>query len=224
MTQTQQAVIISSKTLRETDILVRFATPHGRLTAIANSARRSQKRFPSGFPLGSEVEILCLPAKSSHLSTLQDMRIVRSFLGMDIPHSLLGAMSYALELVDRTWPEHQASPEKFARLTQFLNDLPQGDPAPVLQRFCWDWLGLLGFQPMVSHCVHCEKQEEVDSGWRILAESGGVVCPDCQGSDRGGIPMTQNWQRDVIPVWIQYVLDIKLKSGEWWHLIWGPPA
>jgi DNA repair protein RecO (recombination protein O) len=225
MTEKREAVILGSKPLREADVLLHLATPQGRLSVVANAARRSQRRFPSGFPTGAIVEIVCSTSalRASGLLVLNDMRIHHSLLSHEtLGPRLLGATGYALELVDRSWPERQESHEKFDCLVCFLRDVAvTSDPAACLLEFCWEWLALLGFRPMTEECVRCGRPTSADGNGRILTDAGGIVCADCRGGRVEGIPMSGDWRREVVRQWVAHVLDLRLKSDRWWPLIWG---
>lgn len=221
MTHTTPAIILRTRPLREADLWVRFATPQGRLTAIANSALKSRKRFPSGLPLGSEVEIRYHEGKTADLVSLDELNIAHGFLHRPpLDYQRLSALSYALELVDRSWPEHQASPEKFDCVAGFLRGLASAaDPAPALIAFCWDWLRCLGFLPMITACARCDADYRQQDHWVVVVEAGGLVCPRCRHASEQGIAMTAQWQRDVIHLWITRVLDLKLNSESCWELL-----
>lgn len=223
MTHSTPAVILRTRALREADLWVRFATPQGRLSAIANAALKSKKRFPSGLPTGAEVTIRYHEGKTPDLVTLDEMTIQRSMLGQEgMSHRHLGAVGYALELVDRSWPEHQASSEKFDCLTTFLGEVVQTpDVAQALVRFCWQWLGCLGFCPMMTACARCSIKFLDNHDWVVMADAGGVVCPSCKRAGERGLPRSEHWERDIVHLWITTVLDLKLNAETWWKLLWS---
>lgn len=223
MTHTIPAVILRTRALREADLWVRFATPKGRLSAIANAALKSRKRFPAGLPTGAEVTIRYHEGKTADLVTLDEMTIHRSMLSQEgVDYRQLGAVGYALELVDRTWPEHQESSEKFECLTEFLKKMPQTiGVAELLVQFCWQWLGCLGFRPMMDACTRCNMPFADYDDWVVMADAGGLVCPKCRRAGEIGIPRSSEWERDVAHLWITTVLDLKLNAETWWKLLWS---
>lgn len=192
------------------------------MAGIANAALKSRKRFPFGFPIGSEVVVSYQDGKSPDLVTLQEITLVHGLLGREsIDHRLLGAVGYALELVDRSWPEHQESPEKFACLTGYLRLVAdKSDVAESLLNFCWDWLGLLGVAPMMSACARCEAPYQGQGDWRILVDIGGMVCPRCRHPQEQGITRVADWKRVVVQLWVTQVLDLKLNAESWWKMLW----
>lgn len=216
------AVILRTRPLREADLWVRVATPNGRMSGVANAALKSRKRFPFGFPIGSEVLLSYQEGKSPDLVTLQEMTLIHGLLGREgIDHRVLGAVGYALELVDRSWPEHQESPEKFACLTQFLRQVPDStSAAECLLNFCWEWLRLLGVAPMMTACVRCDAPDMGQRDWRIITSAGGLVCPACSHAQERGIERTAHWKQDVVQFWIAHVLELNLKAESWWKLLW----
>lgn len=223
MMHTTSAVILRTGVLREADLWVRFATPQGRLSAIANAALKSRKRFPSGLPTGAEVTIRYHAGRSPDWVTLDELSIQRSMLGQEgMGHRHLGAVGYALELVDRSWPEHQESFEKFDCLSSFLGEvLRTEDLQHALVKFCWQWLGCLGFRPMMTACARCGAAFADTMDWVVLADAGGVVCPRCRGAGEVGVPRTPHWERDIVHLWITTVLDLKLNAEVWWKMLWS---
>jgi DNA repair protein RecO len=222
---TSSAIILRTKPLRESDLWVRFATPQGRVTAIANSALKSRKRFPCGFPIGSVATIQFQPSKSGDLIILNEMTIQQSMVERDrIDHKTLGAMGIALELVDRTWPEHQESPQKFECLKRFLKTMNEDvSPAEPLLTFCWEWLDCLGFLPMMTACTRCDAHYDPQGEWVVIPDAGGVVCPACRRAGELGIAKSEFWKRDIIHAWITTILDLRLQSESWWKLLWNSP-
>lgn len=220
---TTPAVILRTGALREADLWVRLATPKGRMTAMANAALKSRKRFPSGLPIGAEVRIRYHAGKTPDLVTLEEMTITRSLLGLEkIDHRRLGAVGYALELVDRSWPEHQESLEKFDCLTRFLEEaLQTPDVAQTLLKFCWQWLGCLGFRPMMTACARCDRKYADEADWVVLSDAGGLVCPRCKQLGEKGLARSERWERDIVHLWITTVLDLKLNAETWWKLLWS---
>lgn len=223
MTHSTPAVILRTGHLREADLWVRFATPQGRLSAIANAALKSKKRFPSGLPIGAQVTIRYHAGKTPDLVTLDEMTIQHSMLGQEgMNHRHLGAVGYALELVDRTWPEHQEGSEKFDCLSAYLADVSRTtDVATALVRFCWQWLGCLGFRPMMTACARCSDPFADTMDWVVLADAGGLVCPSCKRSGERGVPRSEHWERDIAHLWITTVLDLRLNAETWWKLLWS---
>lgn len=222
---TTPAIILRTRPLRETDIWVRFATPQGRVTAIANSALKSRKRFPCGFPMGAVATIQFQPSKSGDLVVLNEMSVTQSMVGHDrIDHKVLGAMGVALELVDRTWPEHQESPQKFDCLMRFLKFLSDGQrPVDALVNFCWEWLDCLGFLPRMTACTRCDAAYHDQEDWVVVPDAGGLVCPACRHRSEMGIAKSEFWKRDIIHAWVTTILDLRLQSESWWKLLWNTP-
>lgn len=222
---TTPAIILRTRPLREADLWVRFATPQGRMTAIASSALKSRKRFPCGFPIGAAVTIEFQPSKSGDLISLSEMTINLSMVGSDhMNHKILGAMGIALELVDRTWPEHQESPQKFECLMRFLKTVDAvAHPADPLLAFCWEWLECLGFLPMMTACTRCDLHYDAQNEWVVIPDAGGLVCPACRRPGEVGIAKSEFWKRDIIHAWITTILDLRLQSESWWKLLWNTP-
>lgn len=244
------AIILRSRRLREADLLVSLATPHGRLTGVASSALNSKKRFPAGFPTAAYVHIQYREGVATGLVTIHEMTIVHSPLGSGALTPLqLGALGYVLELVERSWPERQESLEKFELLARYVHYLPQTQPPNnLLLCFCWQWLDLLGFLPMMDQCSRCHRVPQSTEEWIVVAMAGGITCPQCRLPGEKGIPIPAAdlqiqalwrqcvastdivrdamalplWLTPMIYLWITSVLELNLKSEKWWSLLWLP--
>lgn len=215
MIQRLETVVLRSRPLREADLWVSLATPQGRMVGIANGALKSRKRFPSGFPTGAYGTVTL--REGPDLAAIQEIQLEGQASLTTLAH--LGAMGIVLELVDKTWPLHQAGVEKFRHLQGFVSELANHTaPGELLVGFLWEWLALLGVRPQLDTCVRCQIPHQAAVGWRLVPESGGVLCPRCLVDREEGLALGS--RREVIRLWIERVLEIRLKSVRWWKTVW----
>jgi len=112
-------------------------------------------------------------------------------------------------------------------------------------------LGLVGYQPQLFQCVHCNAPLEPVVNY-FSADGGGMVCPHCAENQRGMRPIalgtlkvlrylqTRNYEEcirlqlqpstraeveEVLQQYLTYLLERRLKSVEFLNLVRGqaPP-
>ncbi|MBP7681913.1 MAG: DNA repair protein RecO, partial [Deltaproteobacteria bacterium] len=155
---TTRAVVLRVVDYRESDrIVTLFTEQHGKVSAMARAARRSQKRFAGGLESLCVVEVTLDPGRGE-LETLREARPVLPCLALLTSLPRIEAAGAGLELLRATLAERQPEPEVFALTVDFLLALDAGHPpATRLLQFQLDVLDLLGFSPELEQCGVCGK-------------------------------------------------------------------
>jgi DNA repair protein RecO (recombination protein O) len=182
------AIVLRAVNYGESDrIVTLFGRDTGRVSALARSARKSQRRFAGGLGLGAVgvaalreragAEVLTLesfqPASGDHIA-----------LGADVAR--LAHAAYAAELVAKLCAPGQAEPDVYDWLVTMLDRLVRGAAtAERLRVFEMGLLRALGFQPVVDRCAVCGTTEATVA-FRWAPDRGGAVCAGCA---RGGRPI-----------------------------------
>jgi DNA repair protein RecO (recombination protein O) len=195
MTQTvTPAVILRTRELRESDLIVVLLTPgRGKVDCVARGARRSRRRFPGGLPNGARGEAGIDPGRGS-LSVLTSFTptVDHSVLGRSL--ELFAYVAYLCELCDQLIVGSDADPATFAHLCEAIEAAslslglaPAQSPGPsrrgqeptpiLLRRFELALLDALGHLPALERCSVCGLPAHVtDEGVAISRERGGVLC------------------------------------------------
>ncbi|MFH1130461.1 MAG: DNA repair protein RecO, partial [Pseudomonadota bacterium] len=153
---------------------------HGKLSAIAKSARRSRRRFGgalSVFVLGRATLLPRIRSDMLMLEGFDSLEDLGPGISADVVKMAHG--SYMLEVVRELWPEGQAEPVLFRTLWQALKVLCFNPPARVLLRaFELQVLSLSGFLPSLERCVSCGGHLDTGAlGFNV--NEGGLVCSRC---------------------------------------------
>jgi DNA repair protein RecO (recombination protein O) len=184
----ERAVVLSTVDYGEADRLVTlFTETRGKLTAFAAGARKSQRRFA-----GALVPCTLLRAQlvERHGTThrLDSVDIEQWFPAVREDLSLISRALYCVELCRELTQEHQAHPQLFAALVQYLEKLDAKQAGPTsLIAFELAALAHAGLMPRFESCAVCGGP----IGERALfdPDHGGVVCDRCRARVGKGVPI-----------------------------------
>ena len=208
---TTRAVVLRVVDYRESDrIVTLFTEQHGKVSAIARAARRSQKRFAGGLESLCVVEVTLDPGRGE-LETLREARPVLPCLALLTSLPRIEAAGAGLELLRATLAERQPEPEVFALTVDFLLALDAGHPpATRLLQFQLDVLDLLGFSPELEQCGVCGKVAPEDRVALFRASAGAIVCRACGG---GALRLSALTRRVVLAQRLHAPTAAELESG-----------
>lgn len=181
MHYTTKAIILRKIAYGESDLIVTFfGRNDGRMSGIAKSARVSQRRFGGSLELGSLVDLRYVMRRGADLVRIEDAQVNAPTTGIMLSLERLGALSRALELALAFLPEHQAAPEKFDLLADYIFNLSREDPGPAsVITFEIKWLSLVGYAPALENCMKCGGEAQTGETWSFSLDSGGIFCPRC---------------------------------------------
>jgi DNA repair protein RecO (recombination protein O) len=178
-----EATVLRTVPFRDADLVVTlFTRSHGKLSALARSARRSRRRFGGGLALFTAGEAILRPGRAE-LWTLSELRPLRdlSRLASDVVAVAHG--SYAAELVRELCPPEQADQRVFDLLLAFYDVVAARGPSlGALRAFELSLLEAVGLAPELDACVGCgaSAPERLDAeGATLDGHRGGVACPAC---------------------------------------------
>lgn len=179
---TTRAVVLRVVDYRDADRIVTLFTEQlGKVSAIARSARRSQKRFAGGLESLCVVEVTLEHARGD-LETLREARPVLPCLDLLTSLPRIEAAGAGLEMLRAILAERHAEPEVFERVVSFLLALDAGrSPGMELLTFQLDALDVLGFSPEFEQCGVCGKVAPEDRVALFRPSAGAIVCRACGG-------------------------------------------
>ncbi len=189
-----EAIVLKRQDFGEADRVLTLLTPdHGKLRAVAKGVRRTISRKAGHIELFSQTRLLL--AKGRTMDVITQAEAVNLFRPL---HDDLLRFTYAstmVELVDKFMEEGDAQPEVYDLLRDGLTALvaeQDEGPLPLLARsFELHLLSLVGYQPSLFACAHCQTPlEAVDQYFSPLA--GGVLCPQCRLAERDALPLSLN--------------------------------
>jgi DNA repair protein RecO (recombination protein O) len=186
------AIVLYAVNYGEADrIVTLFGRETGRVSALARSARKSQRRFAGGLGLGA-VGVAALRERGT-----AEVLTLESFSASNGDHIALGAdvarmahAAYAAELVARLCAPRQAEPAVYDWLAAMLDRLARGAAtAERLRVFEMGLLRALGFQPVVDRCAVCGTAAAAAFRWD--PDRGGAICAGCARRGRPVGPETR---------------------------------
>ncbi len=184
---TVRALVLRAVPYRDADLIVTlYSREHGKLSAIARSARRSRKRFGGGLDLLS-VSAMEVKRARGEMWNLLGAEVLDSFIALATDMATLAHSSYALELVRELTVAEQPDPYIFDLLVELWRTLcAVGPSVAVLRSFELHLLEACGLGPVFDRCVACGQVEGLDDGARLDPGRGGMVCSSCMSAARRG--------------------------------------
>jgi DNA repair protein RecO (recombination protein O) len=178
------ALVLRSVDYGEADRIVTLLTRrHGKLAALARSARKSKRRF-AGALEGFAVLDVELAIGSGDLSHLHSARVTRAFPRLLGDLERLTAAGAVLRLCRELLPERSPDDEVFAALLSMLEALDRVDVPPAALQVAFEirLLALTGFAPLLAACGRCGKRPSTGRAAEFDAESGSIICQSCGGA------------------------------------------
>lgn len=178
------AILIRRLDYGDFDLIITFLThQHGKMTAIAKSAKRSTKRFSGVLELFSLLDIVVSRSNRKGLPVLTEASFSSplNHIRGDIYKTAFA--SYWAELINDTMEEDKQQVAVFELLTFVLKSLDAGSmPDEVLSiLFQMRLLTLSGLCPNLNYCCTCHSDMADMGQYKINVDlaKGGVVCEHC---------------------------------------------
>ena len=185
MAEGSLGVVLKTTPLRESDLLVVLYTDtHGRVSAVARGARRSQRRFAGALSLLVLGRYQLGRPPRGELWALESADVVREWTQLASDVIAVAHASYVAELVTALAPPEAPDPAVLELVTALWDCLAGGGPSPAALR--WVELALLelaGHQPALASCAACGEPEL--AGAVFDPTRGGAICRRCAASSRG---------------------------------------
>jgi DNA repair protein RecO (recombination protein O) len=153
MEQTE-AILIRKQGWSDTSLITTwFTAGHGKISAVARSARRAGSPFAGSLDLFHKVEIAYVPPKRGTLATLREVRILSPFESTSTANVFL--CGYFAELIDLSTQPGDSHPDVFDLLQRgisHLNTTPASMRALVF--FETELCRILGIEDSNAHVLH----------------------------------------------------------------------
>ncbi|HWO24860.1 MAG TPA: DNA repair protein RecO [Kofleriaceae bacterium] len=179
-------VVLRTTPLRESDLLVVLYTDvHGRVSAVARGARRSQRRFAGALSLLVLARYQLGRRPRGELWGLDGAEIVQEWTRLSSDVVAVAHASYAAELVSALLPPEAPDPHALELLVSLWDSLAEAGPSPgALRAMELALLELAGHQPAIDRCAACG-ETELASGAVFDPTRGGAICRRCAATSRG---------------------------------------
>ena len=177
MTQSTSGIILRTRALTETSLIVNWLTPEfGRLSTVAKGARRPKSPFAGKLDLFYEADFNFARSRRSELHTLREVSLRETHTALRHELGRLQQASYCAALIEQTTEVDTPLPEIHALFSGLLKHVAQHPPKPrTIFAFELKLLRLLGLEPDGSETrLPLETQKLVaaltESPWEKLAE------------------------------------------------------
>lgn len=178
-----EAIVLKRTGFGEADrLLTLYSREKGKIKAIAKGARKPQSRKTGHVELFMRTQFLFAQGRDLAIITQAEMVDAYPSLREDLVRATYAA--YAVELLDRFTVENDRHVGIYELLAAALGWLAATDDLMLAARYYeLRLLSLTGFQPQLFKCVACS-EPIVEQDQFFSAELGGLLCPDCQTTDR----------------------------------------
>jgi DNA repair protein RecO (recombination protein O) len=178
------ALVLRSVDYGEADRIVTLLTRrHGKLSALARSARKSRRRF-AGALEGFAVVDAELAIGSGDLARLQSARVMRIFPGVLCDLERMSVAGALLRLGRDLVAERVADEALFEEFVGMLELLERADVIPAALHLAFEirLLAITGFAPLLSACGVCGKVPTAGRAAEFDPARGCLVCQACGGA------------------------------------------
>ena len=178
-----EAIVLDCSDHGEADVIVTlFCRDVGRLTAIAKSAKKSQKRFVNKLEPFSFLHIFYNRKSNRNLAFLAEADLLASFIKIRQDLELYALASIIGEFLLLGISEGEPD-EKTFRLTLWaLHSLDRKEqPRAILALFLIRYFDYLGYRPDLDICRACRTPVTPERRYTFHPDGGRILCSACSG-------------------------------------------
>ncbi len=186
MADPELGVVLKTTPLRESDLLVvLYTATHGRVSAVARGARKSQRRFAGALQLLVLGRYELGRRPRGDLWGLEAADVEREWTQLASDVFAVAHASYVAELVGALLPPEQPDPQVLEVILALWESLAEGGPSPAALRAVeLELLDLAGHRPALDACAACG-ETDLSSGTVFDPTRGGAICRRCAATSRG---------------------------------------
>jgi DNA repair protein RecO (recombination protein O) len=131
MIETSSGVVLRTRPLTDTSLIVEWLTPElGRLATAAKGARRPKSPFLGKLDLFYVADFSFVRSRRSDLHTLREVSLRETHSGLRADLAYLQQASYCSSLLEQSTETETPIPEIFVLMREFLEVLPKSPPMP----------------------------------------------------------------------------------------------
>jgi len=178
------AILLRRIDFGDYDLIITFFTKErGKVSVIAKSAKKSQKRFSGILERFSLLQIVCVSGRGKGLPVLQEAAMIEPFENIRTDIRKTAYASYWAELID-AWMEKNVTHIHVYHLLEYvLAELNTGGASleALSILFQMRFMTLAGLSPNLKSCCVCQTQTEKIKCERVIfdLQKGRVACESC---------------------------------------------
>ena len=152
MIESATGLILRTRPLTETSLIVHWLTPNfGRIATAAKGARRPKSPFLGKLDLFYEADLTFSRSRRSELHALREVSLREAHEALRLELDLLQQAAYCARLIEQTTETETPLPGVFELARGLLNHLPKQPPQPRnVYAFELKLLNELGLKPNVT--------------------------------------------------------------------------
>lgn len=185
------AFVLRAVKYGERDLIVDlFVEGHGKISAMARSAKTSKKRFPGGLEPFSKMKVRVKIKPNRSLSFLEESDIQNGNVEIRSSFEKITVASYATELVSVFVQPDEPSDEMFSTFDAFLKDVAKCNDEELpkmLLNFETEVARCTGFSPSLDACFKCGTSVDGFEKYRVSRGGEGLICAACTEGEHYGI-------------------------------------
>lgn len=189
--QKSEAILLYKRDIRETSSIVIFYTKDfGKIKALIKGVRGPQAKFGQYLREFGKYDIVYYEKRRTDTYMLTQCDLKDPYLEIAEELSKRLYLYYILELVDRFTPLEEKSEDLYRLLEWILGFIRRErfiDGAVII--FQLKLLQYSGFLPQLEACANCSKP--ITKGGHFSIRLGGLLCPDCRGTDIQAMPFSK---------------------------------
>ena len=185
MSDGELGVVLKTTPLRESDLLiVLYTQTHGRVSAVARGARKSQRRFAGALQLLVLGRYQLGRRPRGELWGLDNADVEREWTQLSSDVVAVAHASYVVELVAGLLPPEAPDPHVLDVIVAHWESLAEGGPSPAVLRWVeHQVLDTAGHRPALDACAACSSTT-LEGGAVWDPQRGGAICRTCAASSR----------------------------------------
>jgi len=201
-----QAIMLRRIAYGDFDLIITFFTlGHGKIAAIAKSAKKSTKRFAGILEPFSVLEIICTTGRGKGMSILKEAVMIHPFPGIRTDIKRTGYASYWAEIVDEWLEDHVEQAQVYHLFQYVLEKLDQAQTtgADLSILFQMRFLTIAGLGPNLNSCCVCKEEIEnmPQTSFGFDLSRGGLVCNRCRTASSARSGLSKGTIKQLI--WVQ---------------------
>jgi DNA repair protein RecO (recombination protein O) len=158
-----------------------FTRRHGKVRVIAKGIKKKSRAFEGALDLLDLGEAAWLERRNRQgLCILTEWRRMESFAGLRADLDAYYAGLYLAELTDGLTEDFDPHPALFDGLVAALRRLGGAGSAAAVLTCQLLLLREVGLAPVLDECVHCGRAAAPRAPTYFGADSGGLICRDCE--------------------------------------------
>jgi DNA repair protein RecO (recombination protein O) len=183
--EAELGVVLKTTPLRESDLLVTlYTTTHGRVSAVARGARKSQRRFAGALQLLVLGRYELGRRPRGELWGLDAAEVDREWTRLSSDVVAVAHASYVAELVAAIMPAESPEPYVLDVIVALWESLAEGGPSPAALRAVeLELLDIAGHRPALDSCAACGATD-LEAGAMFDPTRGGAICKRCAATSR----------------------------------------